>query len=82
MRGRGSLYPLARIFKVYREALTGFRQVFSAGGLNNTSLSQGYILELAPALKTGQNCILRAGYKASLIAWAQGTGLPEVMSCQ
>ena len=45
-----SLQLPARIWKVYTEALTGFSHVFSITGLNNTSLSQGYVLETAASM--------------------------------
>ena len=40
-----SLHLLARILKVYIEALIGFSHIHNPHGLNNTLLSQGCVLE-------------------------------------
>lgn len=54
--------PLARILKVYIEALTGFSHVFSPGGLRTASLSQGSILRAASSVdKEGGRLIPGAG---------------------
>lgn len=43
-----SLHLPARILKVYIKASSGFSHLFHPYGLNNTLLSQGYVLETAP----------------------------------
>lgn len=48
-----SLPSPARILGVYVEALVGFSHMYCPGGLNTTSLSQGCVLEMAPAIGTG-----------------------------
>ena len=48
-----SLPPPARILGVYIEALVGFSLMYRPDGLNTTSLSQGCVLEMAPAMGTG-----------------------------
>jgi len=45
-----SLHLPTRILRVYIEALMGFSHIQSPDGLNNTFLSQGYILEMAPTM--------------------------------
>ena len=40
----------ARILEIYIKTLTGFNHVFSPEGLNNTLLSEGCVLEMAPAM--------------------------------
>lgn len=44
------LLPPNRIIKVYIEALAGFSYVYCPGGLNNTLLSQGCVLDKAPTV--------------------------------
>lgn len=44
------LHLPTRILKMYIEALTGFSYLHHLDGLNNTSLSQGYIFGMAPHL--------------------------------
>ena len=54
--------PSARSLKVYMEALTGFKHVFSPDGLNNTLLSQGCVLEEAAGVGiVGRMYIPRTG---------------------
>ena len=43
---------LTRILKVYIKALTGFSHIYRSDCLNNTLLSQGCILEMAPFVRT------------------------------
>lgn len=43
-------------WKVYMVALTGFRQVFSPAGLNNTLLSQGCLLRTVASVGTVGRC--------------------------
>lgn len=48
--------------KVYGESLTGFTQVFSPDGLNNTSLSQSHVLEKGSCHSNGgKNAFCRQG---------------------
>lgn len=56
-----SLHPPARILKVYIQTLTGFSHIHNPGGLNNTLLSQGYVLETASTVGMGGKHITRAG---------------------
>ena len=48
-----SLHQATRSLEVYIEVLTGFSHVFSPHSLNNTILSQGYVLEMAPTVGRG-----------------------------
>lgn len=47
-------YPPARILKVYVETLTGFSHIYHPDGLNNISLSQGFMLENDSHCGTGR----------------------------
>ena len=54
--------PTAEILKAYTEALTGFSHIFSPDGLNNFTLSQGYIFGKAPTVgMVGRTYIPRTG---------------------
>lgn len=44
-------YPRTRILTVCIEALVRFSHVYSPDGLSNTLLSQGSVLETAPAME-------------------------------
>lgn len=69
--GRSLTLP-TRFLKVYTEALTGFSHIFSAGGLSNTLLSQGYVLEKVPTVgMMGRAHIPRVGEAG------EGLQLPE-----
>lgn len=46
-----SPHPHARILRVYMEALAGFSYVYCPDDLNNTFFYQGYVLEIAPAMR-------------------------------
>lgn len=71
-----SLHLPARILKVYIKALSGFSHFFRPYGLNNTLLSQGYVLETAPGAGIlGRTCIPRTGaVEEPQIAWVQLMG--------
>lgn len=64
----------------------GFTHIhkYSPGGFNNTSLSEGCILEMAPSAGTvGGPYIPKTGWgKEPVIAWVQLEGHLEVISCQ
>ena len=80
-----SLHSPARILKVYTEALTGFSHIFSPDGLNNTLLSQCFILEnISHCGNSGQNAYSkdRGGDEQPPVACAQPPGQPAVMSSQ
>lgn len=47
-----SAHPSTRILKVYVEVLNGVQSHASLNGLNNTLLSLGHILEMAPSMRT------------------------------
>lgn len=47
-----SPYLPARILKAYTEVLSGFNDVYYPGGLNNTLVSQGFVL--ATSLNVGK----------------------------
>ena len=52
----------ARIFRVYIEALMRFSHIYSPDGLNKTSISQGFVLEVASKMRTvGGTYIARTG---------------------
>lgn len=73
--GKTSLspHPPAKIFKVYREALTGFSHIYSPDGLNIALLCQGYILrQLLVWGKQAENHPMdRGSDKKPLTAWVQ-----------
>lgn len=61
-----------RILREYTEALTGRSHVYTADGLDNTLLFQGYILEVIPGVGTvGGMYILGSGGEEPMIAWIQ-----------
>ena len=62
----------ARIFKVHVEVSSGFHQVFPPGGLNNTLLSQGCVLEISSSCgNSGPKAYFtdRGGGEALLVVW-------------
>lgn len=57
-----SLHSPTRILKVYIEDLTGFSHVYYPDGLNDTLLSQVYVLVMAPTVgRVGSTYIPRTG---------------------
>lgn len=57
-----SLCLPTRVLGLYIEALMGSRHIECPDGLNNTLLSQGYVLEMAPTVGTvGKTYIPRTG---------------------
>lgn len=76
-----SLHGPARILEVYIQALTGFNDIDHPHGLNNTSLSQGWIHATA---SSGHNIYSkdRRGCKERPIAQCQLLGEPAGTSSQ
>lgn len=71
--------PPTRILKVYIEALTVLRHVFSPVGLSDALLSEGCVLEKAASMGIVDGMYIpRAG--EFLIAWVQLMSQPVLMS--
>lgn len=52
--------PPTRILEIYVKDFMGFSHIYQPEGLNNTSLSQGYVLQMAWAMRMmGGSCIPR-----------------------
>lgn len=68
------------ILKVYIESLPGFSHVYSPDGLNNTSLSKGYVLGVAS--NTGKASRIHIPRTERVSAQIQLTGQQVVISSQ
>ena len=68
-----SPYPPTRILKLYIEPLTWLSHLFTPHGLNNTLLSQGYVLETGPTAGTGGRMYIPRTGEAVWSLWFPGS---------
>lgn len=78
-----SLHLPSRILRGYVEAVNGFSHIFSPGGLNNTLLSQGYVLGNSSHCRNNGQSVHsknRGKGEGPLIAWILLKTQPVVIS--